>query len=81
MAETIRGVIHGKTIELATDPCINDGQAVEVEVRIVRKAATWGEGILRSAGAMAEYWTEEDDRILEQLRKDRHHESRPEPSE
>jgi hypothetical protein len=78
MAETIQGVIHGKTIELSADPGIGDGQVVEVVVRVVERPEAWGEGIRRSAGAMAGHWTEEDDRILEELHRDRHHDDRPE---
>ena len=53
---TIRGVIHGKTIELADDPGIEDGRQVEVTIRTsslpvpdARIAA-----ILRTAGALAD---------------------------
>jgi hypothetical protein len=78
MAEAIPGVIHGRTIELETDPGIEDGQAVEVLVRVVKRTKAWGEGIRLSAGAMAEHWTEDDDRILEEIRRDRHSGARSE---
>src|SRR5438132_1574712 len=51
-----RAVIRGKTIELEADPGLEDGQTVEVVVRVVKRPEAWGEGIRRSAGAMAEHW-------------------------
>jgi hypothetical protein len=78
MAEAIQGVIRCRTIELATDPGIEDGQMVEVVVRVIKKSKPWGEGIRRSAGAMADHWTEDDDRILEEIQRDRHRDDRPE---
>lgn len=80
MAEMIPGVIHGKTIELETDLGIEDGQAVEVLVRVAGPSGPWGEGIRRSAGAMGAHWTEDDDRILEAIRRDRRRDDRPELS-
>jgi hypothetical protein len=71
-------VIHGRTIELSVDPGIEDGQVVEVVVRVIKPAGAWGEGIRRSAGAMAAHWTADDDRILEEIRRDRHRDDRPE---
>ncbi len=78
MGGAIQGVIHGRTIELAADPGIEDGQMVEVVVRVIKKPEVWGEGIRRSAGSMADHWTEEDDRILEEIQRDRHRDNRPE---
>ncbi len=77
MAEAIPGVIHGRTIELSSDPGLGNGQAVEVVVRAVDRPDAWGEGIRRSAGAMARHWTDEDDRILEGLHRDRQSDDRP----
>jgi hypothetical protein len=34
-AKTLYGVVHGKTIELDEDPGITDGQAVEVELKMI----------------------------------------------
>ncbi|HEY2154950.1 MAG TPA: hypothetical protein VGH33_04930 [Isosphaeraceae bacterium] len=79
MADAIQGVIYGRTIELSADPGLGDGQAVEVVVRAAGRPAARGEGIRRSAGAMAPHWTEEDDQILEELHRDRHRDDRPEP--
>lgn len=66
-----RGVIRGKTIELTEDLGISDGQEVEVIVRVRESRPDWGQGILRSAGAMAPYWTDEDDRILDEIEQAR----------
>jgi hypothetical protein len=81
MSSIIQGVVRGRTIELMTDPGIEDGQVVEVVVRVVKRPETWGEGLRRSAGALADKWTEEDDRILEGLYQERRRDRRPELAE
>ena len=78
MSQVIQGIIHGKQIELAEDPGIADGREVEVTVRPVEKKRPWGEGIRRSAGALADSWTEEDDKILREIYLDRKWASRRE---
>jgi hypothetical protein len=62
--ETIRGVIHGKTIVLEDDPGLPDGQVVAVVLR------SPGEGITRSAGAWLEA-SEKLDTWEQELRRDR----------
>jgi uncharacterized protein (DUF433 family) len=37
---TIHGVIHGKTIELDSEPGLDDGQEVSVEIRPIMREAT-----------------------------------------
>ncbi len=69
MTEVIRGTIHGKMIELEKDPGIGDGQEVEVVVRPQRSATQWGEGIRRSAGALADY--PEMDAFMEEIQQER----------
>jgi predicted DNA-binding antitoxin AbrB/MazE fold protein len=71
MTKTIHGRIRGKTIELDEDVDIADGEEVEVIVKIAKPRRPWGEGIKRSAGALANSWTEEDDRILDEIQEDR----------
>ena len=71
MTKSIHGRIHGKTIELDEDLGIGDGEEVEVIVKPVKAKRPWGEGIKRSAGALADFWTEEDDRILKEIQEDR----------
>jgi hypothetical protein len=38
MTKTIRGKVHGRTIELDEDPGVAEGQEVEVHVKIVQPA-------------------------------------------
>jgi len=76
MTKTIHGTIRGRTIELAEDLGLNEGQSVEVRVTAVTRTQPWGEGLRRCAGALADEWTEEDDRILEEIHQDRKRESR-----
>jgi hypothetical protein len=76
MVKLIHGVVHGKTIELKDELGLADGQEIEITVRVIPPKDKWGEGILRSAGAMAPHWTEEDDRILEEIYQDRKRPSR-----
>jgi hypothetical protein len=67
----IRGVVHGKTVELASDPGLSDGQEVEVTLRPATSPQPHGEGLRRAAGALAEFWRPEDDEILERVQQDR----------
>ena len=53
MTKTIHGTVHGKTIELDEDLGVAEGQEVEVQVKIVQPRK-WGEGILRTDGALAD---------------------------
>jgi hypothetical protein len=76
MIKMLHGKVHGKTIELDQDLGIAEGQEVEITVHLVPAPDKWGAGILRSAGAMAPYWTDEDDRILEQIQTHRGEPSR-----
>lgn len=80
MTKTIHGRIHGRIIELDEDLGVVEGQEVEVQVRmIVPKKLPPGSppgwrpgGTETAAGMMAEHWTDEDDRILEAIERDRH---------
>ena len=76
MVKILRGVVHGRTIELEAEPGIEDGRRVEVIVRsksLPGPPPGWRrEANETAAGMMAEHWTEEDDRILEQIEQDRH---------
>jgi hypothetical protein len=69
MTKTVRGTVHGNTIRLDEDLGVADGQQVEVELRIIEPTKRWGEGILRTAGALADdpYW----DAIMEQIQRSR----------
>jgi hypothetical protein len=72
MIKILHGVMNGKTIELSDDPGFPAGQEVEVSVTLLPdRNAPWGEGLRRCAGALANEWTEEDDRILEEIYQQR----------
>lgn len=75
MIKSIRGIIHGRTIELSEDPGVADGQEVEVQVKVRPPATEWGAGILRTAGALADdpHW----DAIMDQVQQARKVERRP----
>jgi hypothetical protein len=70
----VRGVVHGKTIELQEELGLPDGESVAV---IVRRVLPPGEGIRRSAGSWAD-GGEELDRWLKDIYRSRRH-VRPEP--
>ena len=78
MTKTVHGVIHGKTIELRENPGVAEGQEVEITIRPILSQTPWGEGLLRCAGALASDWTDEDDRILEEIHADRQRDTRQE---
>jgi len=75
MTKTIHGRIHGKTIELDEDLGAAEGQEVEVQVTVIQPNKKWGEGILRTAGALADdpYW----DAIMEEIYQARKVDRRP----
>ena len=70
---TVHGVVHGKTIELDEDLGVEEGQVVEVQVKIVPAERKWGEGILRTAGALANdpEWDEIMKEVYEARKKGR----------
>ena len=75
MTKTLHGKVHGKTIELDEDLGVAEGQEVEVQIKVISPAEKWGEGILRTAGALADdpYW----DAIMEKVHQARKIERRP----
>lgn len=68
----IKGVVHGKTIELDEEAGMPDGQAVTVTIQPIsgQKQLAPGEGLRRSFGAWADD-AEELDRYLEWNRQQR----------
>ncbi len=76
MVKFLRGVVHGRTIELETEPGIEDGRTVEVIVRsksLPGPPPGWEPGGAgTAAGRMAAHWTAEDDRILAEIERARH---------
>ncbi len=77
MIQVMHGKIHGRTIELAEDPHLADGQEVEVQVKILPPAKKWGEGILRTAGALAD--DPDWDAVMEAMYRERKLERRSPP--
>jgi hypothetical protein len=66
----ITGTMHGRTIELDSAPGLAEGQ--RVEVRVVPMAipvSRWGEGLRKSAGAMAD--EPEFERIMQEVQGQR----------
>ena len=75
------GIVHGKTSKLSQDLRVADGQPVEVIVKTIPSQDPWGEGLRRCAGALANEWSSEDDRILEEIHQDRKRDPRREVPE
>ena len=80
MIRIVHGVIRGKTIELDQDLHMAEGQQVEIQVKMVSQPANWGDGLRRCAGALADEWTDEDDRILAEIHESRKQDTRREVS-
>ena len=75
MIRIVHGIVRGKTIELDETPGMAEGQEVEVQIRIVAPDKKWGEGILRTAGALAD--DSDWDSIIEEVHQGRKLERRP----
>jgi hypothetical protein len=73
-AVIVKGVVHGKTIELEREPGIPEGQVVSV---VLRPALPPGEGLRRSFGAWAED-AEGLEQFVQDVYRDRQ-DDRPEP--
>ncbi len=71
MNKIVHGIVHGNTIELKENPGISDGQEVRVILSVAKKSRPWGEGLKNSAGALANSWTDQDDKILDELHRQR----------
>ena len=69
MTRTVRGTVHGRTIELEEDLGVPDGQEVDVLVTPTIPEQPWGEGIKRSAGAAAN--VPDFDEVFLQIERDR----------
>jgi hypothetical protein len=75
MTRTIRGKVHGRTIELEEDPGVAEGHEVEVQVRVLSKTGRKpGEGFLRTEGALAD--DTEWDAIMNEIHQARRGEKR-----
>lgn len=75
MTKIMHGVIRGKFIELEADAGLEDGRKVEVLLRtkdLPGPPPGWKPGSTETAaGMMAPFWTDEDDRILDEIQRDR----------
>lgn len=83
--EILPGIIHGKTIELACNPTLADGEHVVVTIRpaestreTVKPISLPGppqdwqlHGEHTAGGCLADVWTDEDDRILAEIEQER----------
>lgn len=79
MTKVIHGKIHGRTIELAEDLGLQEGQEVRVAVTVLPPGQVWGEGLRRCAGALAD--DPEWDAIMDEIHRARKLERRPMPEE
>jgi hypothetical protein len=75
MTKVLRGIVHGRTIELENETGLEDGRQVEIILRTKELPGPppgWQPGSTETAaGMMASQWTEEDDQILERIHEDR----------
>ena len=79
MIRRVHGIVHGKTIEIEEELGLSDSDKVSIVIEGPQSSQDkWGEGLRRCAGALADDWTEEDDKILENIYRSRHSDSRPE---
>lgn len=80
MVKIFQGIVHGRTIEVVEDLGVEEGQIVEVQVKVVpiTGGKHWGDGLRRSAGALADEWTDEDDKILNEIYEERKRDTRRE---
>ncbi len=69
----VKGVIHGRTVELTEEPGLPDGQEVTVTLRPVDASATQlppGEGLRRAFGSWADD-AQQLDEFLAEIRRSR----------
>ena len=75
MEHVLHGIVHGNRIDLLENPQIADGTSVRVLVTVAAIPAPppgWqAEHPVSVGGILADFWTEEDDRIFEEIHQDR----------
>lgn len=85
MTKVLQGIVHGKSIELESETGLEDGRKVEIILRTKELPGPppgWKPGSTETAaGMMASSWTAEDDRILEEIQKERKKDARREVAE
>jgi hypothetical protein len=78
MQQLLTGTVHGNTIVLDAPPGVPEGQHVEVIVRICPASSNAIETATKDSEGADFVYTEEDDRILEEIYRARHFPTRPE---
>jgi len=79
MIRRVHGIVHEKTFEIEEDLGLSAGDKVSIVIEGHQSSQDKrGEGLRRCAGALADNWTEEDDKILDEIYRSRHADSRPE---
>jgi hypothetical protein len=81
--EILSGIVHGNTIELASVPSVADGERVIVTIQPAKTSSEvnarsvlpgpppeWQPG-QTVGGCLADVWTDEDDRILAEIERER----------
>jgi hypothetical protein len=66
MPKILHGVVHGRVIELQTDPGLAEGCSVEIEVRNVTMELESRPRVASAAGMVSD-WSDEDDRLLDEI--------------
>jgi hypothetical protein len=79
MTRTLQGTVRGRTIELAEDLGLAEGEQVEVSIRSVSAATQSGDGFTRTEGALADdpHW----DDIMAAIHRERKNDVRRETVE
>jgi hypothetical protein len=70
MSQILHGTVRGRSIVIVEDLGLLEGQAVEVKVTAARPSHG-GNGLQRCAGVLAEDWSDEDERILKEIHRER----------
>ena len=80
MIKIVHGTVQGKTIQLDAETGLEDGRKVEIILRaheLPGPPPGWKPGSSETAaGMMASSWSDEDDRILEEIHQERKKDSR-----
>lgn len=73
MTRTLHGRIRGRIIELDEDPGVADGQEIKVRIEVPEPAQTPGDGLLQTAGALADdpLWDDNMDEVHRARKKER----------